>query len=141
MGRDIYKVDPTLGVARSAAMVDGKAMPVADVAERKWRVLAAGPVRSIGEFEYKGWKIGGKPWIWSAASPSGPASTASSIASRSATARDSSWHAALPKKPGIDPLDRHRASMLAVATWGHQVVVPGTKAEPPICRTRISASP
>src|ERR1039457_4707880 len=60
MGRDIFKVDPTLGVGSVAAIVNGKAAPVAEVAERKWRVLASGPVRSIGEYEFKGWKIGGK---------------------------------------------------------------------------------
>ena len=60
MGRDIFKVDPTLGVGSVAAIVNGKALPVADVAERKWRVLATGPVRSIGEYEFKGWKIDGK---------------------------------------------------------------------------------
>src|ERR1039458_9940257 len=60
LGRDIFKVDPTLGVGSVAAIVNGKAAPVAEVAERKWRVLASGPVRSIGEYEFKGWKIGGK---------------------------------------------------------------------------------
>src|ERR1035441_9708020 len=60
LGRDIFKVDPTLGVGSVAAIVNGKGVPVADVAERKWRVLASGPVRSIGEYEFKGWKVGGK---------------------------------------------------------------------------------
>jgi hypothetical protein len=37
--------------------------------------------------------------------------------------------AALPKKPGIDPLRTALGrDMLAVVTWGHQVVVPEAKA-------------
>src|SRR5579864_6041408 len=47
LGRDIFKVDPSLGVGSIAAVIDGKGQAVADVAERKWRVLTAGPVRSI----------------------------------------------------------------------------------------------
>ena len=129
MGRDIFKVDPTLGVGSVAAIVNGKAMPVADVAERKWRVLATGPVRSIGEYEFKGWKIDGK--------------TIDMVSRFTQWAGEHGFHhritvsdgtglelaAALPKKSGIDPLMTGTAqNMLAVVTWGPQVVVPGTKA-------------
>ena len=133
LGRDIFKVDPTLGVGSVAAMVDGKATPVAEVAERKWRVLASGPVRSIGEYEFKGWKVGGK--------------TVDMVSRFTQWAGEHGFHhritltgnagdgaglslaAALPKKPGIDPLITSLAqNMRAVVTWGHQVVVPGTRA-------------
>src|ERR1035441_10375600 len=129
LGRDIFKVDPTLGVGSVAAMVDGKATPVAEVAERKWRVLASGPVRSIGEYEFKGWKVGGK--------------TVDMVSRFTQWAGEHGFHhritvsdgvglrlaAALPKKPGIDPLMTSLAqNMLAVVTWGHQVVAPGTTA-------------
>src|ERR1039457_6683590 len=133
LGRDIFKVDPTLGVGSVAAMVDGKATPVAEVAERKWRVLASGPVRSIGEYEFKGWKGGGK--------------TVDMVSRFTQWAGEHGFHhritltgnagdgaglslaAALPKKPGIDPLITSLAqNMRAVVTWGHQVVVPGTRA-------------
>ena len=133
MGRDIFKVDPTLGVGSVAAIVNGKAAPVAEVAERKWRVLASGPVRSIGEYEFKGWKIGGK--------------TIDMVSRFTQWAGEHGFHhrvtlignpsdsaglqlaAALPKKPGIEPLTTSLGrNMLAVVTWGHQVVVPGTKA-------------
>ncbi len=129
MGRDIFKVDPTLGVGSVAAIVNGKAMPVADVAERKWRVLATGPVRSIGEYEFKGWKIDGK--------------TIDMVSRFTQWAGEHGFHhritvsdgtglqlaAALPKKPGIDPLMTSLGhDMQAVVTWGPQVVVPGTKA-------------
>jgi len=33
---------------------------VSDVAERKWRIISAGPVRVIVELTYKGWKVGGR---------------------------------------------------------------------------------
>jgi unsaturated chondroitin disaccharide hydrolase len=33
---------------------------VADVAERKWRIISAGPVRVVVELTYKGWKVGGR---------------------------------------------------------------------------------
>ncbi|HTS25578.1 MAG TPA: DUF4861 family protein [Bryobacteraceae bacterium] len=129
MGRDIFKVDPSLGIGSVAAVVDGKGQAVADVAERKWRVLAAGPVRSIVEIEYKGWKIGSR--------------------SVDLVSRITQWAgehgfehriivsdpavfalaAAVPRKPGVDRVEpRVSSDVQAVATWGHQVVVPGTKA-------------
>src|SRR4030095_10618123 len=40
-------------------LVNGKAVRVEDVAERKWRIVSAGPVRVIVELTYKGWKIAG----------------------------------------------------------------------------------
>ena len=33
---------------------------MSDVAERKWRIISAGPVRVIVELSYKGWKVGGR---------------------------------------------------------------------------------
>src|ERR1035438_9603956 len=129
LGRDIFKVDPTLGVGSVAAMVDGKATPVADVAERKWRVLASGPVRSIGEYEFKGWKVGGKTvdmvsrfTQWAGEHGFHHRITVSDSAGLSLAA-------ALPKKPGIDPIMTSLAqNTRAVVTWGHQVVAPGTTA-------------
>ncbi|HEY1495101.1 MAG TPA: DUF4861 family protein [Candidatus Solibacter sp.] len=129
MGRDIFKVDPTLGAGSVAAMVDGKPSAVADVAERKWRVLASGPVRSIGEYEYKGWKIGGK--------------TTDMVSRFTQWAGEHGFRhrvtvsnpegirlvAALPKKPAIRPVQTALAKdTLGVMTWGPQIVVPGTKA-------------
>jgi Domain of unknown function (DUF4861)/Glycosyl Hydrolase Family 88 len=129
MGRDIFMVAPTQGAGSVTAIVNGKAMPVADVADRKWRVLATGPVRSIGEYEFKGWKIDGK--------------TVDMVSRFTQWAGEHGFHhrvivsdgaglelaAALSKKPGIAPLTTVLGSdMLGVVTWGPQVVVPGTKA-------------
>src|ERR1700716_2660958 len=48
------------GSGAVAALVDGKVVKVSDVAERKWRIISAGPVRVIVELTYKGWKVGGR---------------------------------------------------------------------------------
>jgi hypothetical protein len=122
-------VDPTLGVGSVAAIVNGKALPVADVAERKWRVLATGPVRSIGEYEFKGWKIDGKAidMVSRFTQWAGEHGFHHRITVSDGTGLELA--AALPKKPGIDPLMTATAqNILAVVTWGPQVVVPGTKA-------------
>ncbi len=129
LGRDIFKVEPTVGIGSVAAWVDGKAQPVADVAERKWRIVTTGPVRSIGEQEYKGWKVGGRVidltsrfTIWA-----GEHGFEHRISV--ANAEGLALAAAMPRKPGIDPVScTVPAAIRAIATWGHQVVVPGTKA-------------
>ena len=46
LGRDIYDVGDGLGLGSVGAYVNGKAEKVAEVAERKWRILSDGPVRS-----------------------------------------------------------------------------------------------
>lgn len=59
-GRDIYRIGDAIGVGAVAALIDGKAVRVSDVAERKWRIVSAGPVRVIVELFYKGWRVGGR---------------------------------------------------------------------------------
>src|ERR1043166_9059799 len=58
-GRDIYRIGDAIGIGAVAALVDGKAVRVDDVTERKWRIISAGPVRVIVEVAYKGWKVAG----------------------------------------------------------------------------------
>jgi unsaturated chondroitin disaccharide hydrolase len=60
LGRDIYRIGDAVGIGAVAALVDGKVVKVSDVAERKWRIISAGPVRVIVELIYKGWKVGGR---------------------------------------------------------------------------------
>src|SRR6266849_7645990 len=60
LGRDIYRIGDAIGIGSVAALVDGKVVKVSDVAERKWRIISAGPVRVIVELTYKGWKVGGR---------------------------------------------------------------------------------
>jgi len=59
LGRDIYRIGDAIGIGAVAAVVDGKVEKVSDVADRKWRIISAGPVRVIVEVSYKGWKVGG----------------------------------------------------------------------------------
>ena len=60
LGRDIYRIGDAIGIGAVAALVDGKVVKVADVAERKWRIISAGPVRVIVELTYKAWQVGGR---------------------------------------------------------------------------------
>ena len=59
MGRDIFDVGNSIGPGAVAAIVDGKVVRVADVADRQYRVAASGPVRAIVEIQYKGWDVAG----------------------------------------------------------------------------------
>jgi len=59
-GRDIYRIGDAIGIGAVAASVNGKTVRVEDVAERKWRIISAGPVRVIVELTYKGWKVAGR---------------------------------------------------------------------------------
>src|SRR5438552_17671619 len=60
LGRDIYRIGDAIGIGAVAALVGGKVVKVSDVAERKWRIISAGPVRVIVELTYKGWKVGAR---------------------------------------------------------------------------------
>jgi len=60
LGRDIYRIGDAIGIGAVAALVDGKVVKVSDVADRKWRIINAGPVRVVVELTYKGWKVGGR---------------------------------------------------------------------------------
>jgi unsaturated chondroitin disaccharide hydrolase len=60
LGRDIYRIGDAIGIGAVAALVDGKVVKVSEVADRKWRIINAGPVRVIVELSYKGWKVGGR---------------------------------------------------------------------------------
>ncbi|MDQ3816481.1 MAG: glycoside hydrolase family 88 protein [Acidobacteriota bacterium] len=59
-GRDIYKVGDALGIGSVGSLVGGKVVKVSDMAERTWRIVSDGPVRSIVELTYKGWKVSGR---------------------------------------------------------------------------------
>jgi len=128
-GRDIYKVGDAIGIGSVAAMVDGKTIKVAEVKERKWRIVASGPVRTILELEYDGWNAGGKiidlrsritQWA-------GERGFTHTIFAKSAD--DFEFVTGLPAKPGIEPATSGKDSPAAwMATWGEQVVAPGPTA-------------
>jgi unsaturated chondroitin disaccharide hydrolase len=128
-GRDIYKVGDAIGIGSVAALVGGHVIKVADVKDRKWRILASGPVRAIVEMEYDGWNAGGKiidlrsritQWA-------GERGFTHTISANSAD--DFEFVTGLPAKTGIAPVTSGNNSATAwMATWGEQVVAPGPTA-------------
>jgi hypothetical protein len=129
-GRDIYKIGNALGIGAVGALVDGKVVKVSEVNDRSWRIVADGPVRSIVELIYKGWKVGDRSvdltsrmTIWAG--------------ERGFEHRISSTNAdglllvtGLPRKPGLSEVTKAEldASSQIVGTWGHQVLMTGATA-------------
>ena len=131
-GRDIYKNGDALGLGSIGAWADGRAVKVADVAERTWKVVADGPVRAIVDLNYRGWKVGGKTV---------------DLTSRLTTWAGQHWfeHAVmmrggdglqlitgLPAKPGVAfvamPSPPNGRPRHYLATWGKQVLQTGATA-------------
>ncbi|HTB14305.1 MAG TPA: DUF4861 family protein [Bryobacteraceae bacterium] len=128
LGRDIYDVGDGLGLGSIGAYVNGKAEKVAEVAERKWRVLSDGPVRSIAELEYKGWKVGGKSidLVSRITTWAGEYGFEHSI--RAVNADGITFVTGLPAKDGVNAAGASSdAAVQVISTWGHQVVAPGAK--------------
>jgi unsaturated chondroitin disaccharide hydrolase len=128
-GRDIYGIGKALGVAGIGAMVDGKVRPVAEVTGRKWRVISAGPVRAMLEFEYTGWKIGthAVELVSRITQWAGEHGFEHRITVKHGG--DATFVTGIPNKPGTENLDAAVAPAGVLATWGHQVVVSGAKAQ------------
>ncbi len=131
-GRDIYKNGDALGIGAIGALVDGKPVKVSDVAERTWKIVADGAVRSIVDLNYKNWKVGGKTvdltsriTIWAG----------QHYFEHSVTLQNGDGVqlvSGLPAKPNVDvvrlsspPNGRAR---YYVATWGKQVLQTGATA-------------
>ena len=128
-GRDIYKVGDAIGIGAVAGLVDGKVIKVAEVKDRKWRIIASGPVRTMVELEYDGWNARGKiidlrsritQWA-------GERGFTHTIFANSAD--DFEFVTGLPAKLGIEPVTSGQNSLAHwLATWGEQVVAPGPTA-------------
>ena len=128
-GRDIYKVGDAIGIGSVAGLVDGKVIKVAEVKERKWRIISSGPVRAIVELEYDGWSAGGRiidlrsritQWA-------GERGFTHTIFAKPSDGFD--FVTGLPAKAGIEPLTSGKDSPAEwLATWGEQVVAPGPTA-------------
>ncbi|HEV1285754.1 MAG TPA: DUF4861 family protein [Bryobacteraceae bacterium] len=128
LGRDIYDVGDGLGLGSIGALVNGKAEKVADVAERKWRILSDGPVRSIAELEYKGWKVDGKSvdLVSRITTWAGEYGFEHSI--RAVNAEGITFVTGLPAKEGVPNAGASGdTSIQVISTWGHQVVAPGAR--------------
>jgi len=129
-GRDIYGIGKALGVAGIGAMVDGKVTPVAEVTDRKWRVISAGPVRAVLELEYTGWKIGAhtEDLVSRITQWAGEHGFEHRVTVKGGDGV--TFVTGIPNKPGTENLDAAVASAGVVAAWGHQVAAPGNKAQP-----------
>jgi unsaturated chondroitin disaccharide hydrolase len=129
-GRDIYKIGNALGIGAAGALVDGKVIKVSEVSDRSWRIVADGPVRSIVELVYKGWKVGDRSvdltsrmTIWA-----GERGFEHRI---NATNGDGLMLVTgLPRKPGLTEINKAdvRATSQIVGTWGRQVLMTGATA-------------
>jgi unsaturated chondroitin disaccharide hydrolase len=128
-GRDIYRIGDAVGIGSVCAWSNGKVVKVADVATRKWRIISIGPVRTIAELTYEGWKVGNRTVTlrsritqWA-----GERGFLHSVVGQGTN--DLTLATALPLKPGA-PAIRSDASDKAswLATWGEQVVMPGADA-------------
>lgn len=128
-GRDIYGIGKAIGVAGIGAMVGGKVTPVAEVTDRKWRVISAGPVRAILELEYTGWKIGTHTVDLTSRITQWAGEHGFEHRVTVKNGEGVEFVTGIPIKPGTENLDAAIAPVGVVGTWGHQVVVSGTKAQ------------
>jgi unsaturated chondroitin disaccharide hydrolase len=125
-GRDIFRVGDAIGIGAVAAMVNGKLIKVADVRDRKWRIMASGPVRSIVELEYDGWNASGtivhlKSRITQWAGERGFEHKISADCGDRFT-----FVTGFTARPDIPVLNSAQdASVTWLASWGKQVVAPG----------------
>ena len=132
-GRDIYRVGDALGIGAVGAWVNGKSLKVADVASRNWRVISTGPVRSIVELTYQGWKIGDKT-VTLRSRISQWAGDRGFIHSITVEGGDDVVLATgLPLKAEVQVFRSDRNDPASwLATWGEQVLMPGATATDPV---------
>src|SRR3984957_3855680 len=128
-GRDIFRVGDAMGIGAVAAMINGKLIKVADVRDRKWRIMASGPVRSIVELEYDGWNASGtivhlKSRITQWAGERGFEHMISADCGDRFTF--ATGFTARPDIPGLHSAPD--APVTWLATWGNQVVASGPSA-------------
>jgi len=129
-GRDIYKVGDSIGIGALAALVDGKVVKVSDVAERKWRIVSAGPVRAIVELQYKGWKVSGRSVDISSRITQWAGNRGFTHAIASKDVEGLALVTGLPRKTGLEETGwiGREGGLGVVRSWGHQVLRPGATA-------------
>jgi unsaturated chondroitin disaccharide hydrolase len=128
-GRDIYRIGDAIGIGSVCAWSSGKVVKVADVASRKWRIVSIGPVRTIAELMYEGWKVGNRAVTlrsritqWA-----GERGFFHNVVLQGAD--DLTLATGLPFKPGAPPIRSDGNGKTSwLATWGEQVVMPGADA-------------
>jgi unsaturated chondroitin disaccharide hydrolase len=130
-GRDIYKIGDAIGIGSIGALVDGRAVRVSDVAERAWRILSDGPVRSVVELEYKGWKVGGREVNLTSRITQWAGERGFEHRVTARGAEGLTLVTGLPRRPGLEEKTSRPgadAPVLWRATWGHQVLKTGATA-------------
>ena len=133
-GRDIYKIGDALGIGAVGALVDGKVIKVAEVAERRQRVISTGPVRSIVELTYVGWKVGGRSLDLTSRMTQWAGERGFHHEVMAKNADGITLVTGLPRKPGVPELRvpgdeaGDGKSARVVSTWGHQVLKTGATA-------------
>ena len=129
-GRDIYRIGDAIGVGAVAALVNGKAERVADVAERHWRIVSAGPVRVIVELTYKGWKVAGHEVNLTSRMTQWAGERGFEHQLRAEGAEGVTLVTGIVRQPDLQERILPAASNAAPARlwWGHQVVEEGPSA-------------
>ena len=134
-GRDIYKIGEALGIGAVGAVVDGKVVKVADVAERRQRVISSGPVRSIVELQYLGWKVGGRSFdlVSRITQWAGERGFVHQVTTKNGDGI--TLVTGLPRKPGVEEMGAEMGAeasadktVTLISTWGHQVLKTGAQA-------------
>ncbi len=130
-GRDIYKIGDALGIGAVGALVDGKVIKVAEVTERRWRVISSGPVRAVVELEYKGWKVGGRSVDLTSRITQWAGERGFIHQVTAANAEGLALVTGLPRKPEVPEMGAAAGAgdrAHVVCTWGHQALKTGAQA-------------
>lgn len=129
-GRDIYKIGNALGLGAVGALLDGKVVKVAEVSDRSWRIVSDGPVRSIVELIYKGWKVGDRTVDLTSRMTIWAGERGFEHRIRATNGEGLVFVTGLPRKPGLSEITRAEvgAASEIVGTWGHQVLKTGATA-------------
>jgi len=126
IGRDIYNVGKSLGAGGVGAWFDGQAIPISEVTSRNWRIISSGPVRSIVEFTYDGWKAGDRTVALTSRITQWAGERGYEHQATIKGPDDFSLVAGISRKPGLKEMAGNPSCALSI--WGHQVVKPGTGA-------------
>jgi unsaturated chondroitin disaccharide hydrolase len=135
-GRDIFRVGNTLGIGGVGALVDGKLVRISDVASRRWQIVASGPVRTIIELTYEGWKVGGTTVTLHSRITQWAGDRGFTHAIRIQGGTGLTLVTGLPKKLPVTRSDKSSATTW-LASWGEQVLGPGSNDSPFIAGTNL----
>ena len=131
LGRDIYRIGDAIGIGAVAALVDGKAVRVSDVDQRQWRIISAGPVRTIVELSYKGWSVGGRKIDLVSRMTQWAGERGFDHSIKAQGEEGVTLVTGMTRKPGLEDNSVSPTADLPIlsrALWGHQVVKTGATA-------------